>query len=114
MGWVNYIVVPIWKMKFVVTRNFKEDEEILKKIDILSECQEELQDGDILSKELNNLNLTELNTALNCISVINEIYFDEFPALGLIIFLKSRKIDFEIISETSQEMEKYKNFIMVE
>lgn len=114
MGWVNYIIVPDWKMKFVVTRSFEEDEELFEKINNLSLTQEALHDCEALDKQIKSLTMGDVRTVIDCAKSINPIYFDEFPASGLILFLKSRKIDFEIISETNPMMEKYKKFKIVE
>ena len=111
MGFSNYIIIPKLELKIEVSRHFDEDEELSENIDRLQKSLEELGEDNSLHKTFGDLTLIDMNNILNCANAADNIDFECFDVAGLVLFLNSYGIPFEIIGETNEEeLNKYNDY----
>ena len=103
MGWVNYIVVDKWKMKFDISRYVQADDldEIKKRLKKIDEIYEELPE-DAFEENHKNISLErfiqymDLAKTTRELKIWSDCYLLEFMFM---LFLKDRHVDCRVISE---------------
>lgn len=102
MGWVNFIVVPKWKLAFEVSRNIDEDIEA-------NYFEEEL--GCDIYKPLKDLTLVDITNLVE--------YYKKTPNVScndeyLLLWIKSLvDVDYYIMSEHKFIESEYKNYTII-
>ena len=114
MGWSQYILIDELKLKMEISRYVKEVD-----IEFISEDLHRLQDinrdlpEDAFEENWRNVSIKEMSRYIylaektRSIMIQTDEYFLEYM---LLIFLRERKILFRIITDTSDDFKKIKNY----
>jgi len=116
MGWLNYIVVPKWKVMFEISRHVDELPEHIKKAaeKLYDEEFEELYE--IQETKFSDLTAGDFAKVMEAVDIVTSLSSITDPAIFLLIFLHLRGMKYEIISEFEFEerKEEFKNFKILE
>ena len=115
MGWVNYIVIPKFKMIIETSRYVDEDSldfienAYTKLLNVLEDFNSEL-----LHENLQSIDLSDFADMITITRQADIIFSDFHIDYLLLLWLKKKGIEFEIISEFEYEKQKskYKNYII--
>jgi hypothetical protein len=98
MGWVNYLLIPQWKLAIVVSRHNNEIPEYFEEaLDELVKPQK-LDMGEIIEKKFNELNMREMNFITRLADLASCLEETDYE-LFLLYWIKKRGIKYEIKSE---------------
>lgn len=112
MGWVNYVIIKKWKIMFEISRHVsdldEDAEEEIKKLWNESESYYNKIDK-VRNKKISDIRVCDiqvLSSFSESYVKISTIDSDNF----LLYWLKSKEIDYEILSEHDERIKEYENY----
>jgi len=99
MGWINYIVVPQWKVKIQVNRETDSlSEHVEKSLETLADGLEELDIYEIKQKKLTDLTAGDFEVLMKCGEICSSL--EQFDLGQLMLFWLNRNdAEYVIVSE---------------
>ena len=105
MGWSNFIIIPSLKIAVEVSRDLRDLEDYEEKA-FYYLTSEEFDEGiDIESRKIKDLTVRDLTTLFTTYDSTNSLKGLDYNKL-LLVWLKSRGIDYEVKSEYDIDKEK--------
>ena len=112
MGWINYLIIPSWKIAIEMTRHVDELEDYIE--EALDEILE-MEDIEYMDEvKVKDLTISDLAELYNSHQILSKLVTIDDAIVFLLYFLKKRGIEYEIVSEFEFDKNKYKGFKIVE